>query len=190
MNTSDRRIRKTKKALREALAKLLTEKELHAITVQELAEEAAIHRGTFYAHYQDVYDLFRQIENSVIEELTELMGSDEEYTCEGLYTALVNYIADNAKLCKAFFEKGNYSFQKRIALWLESAYLKSWEDENPGLQRNERMNYLAAYHIQGLISLIGRWVETDFAMPKSEVIRLLHDVDYHIDGLFVEKEAN
>ena len=39
MNTNDRRIRKTKKALREALAKLLTEKELHTITVQELQKK-------------------------------------------------------------------------------------------------------------------------------------------------------
>lgn len=187
MNTNDRRIRKTKKALREALAKLLTEKELYTITVQELAEEADIHRGTFYAHYQDVYDLFHQIEDSVIEELAALMDSDEDYTCEGVYTALVNYISENARLYKAFFTKGNYSFQKRIAQWLESAYLKSWEDENPDFKQTERMNYLTAYHIRGLISIIERWVETDFALPKNEVIQLLHDVDYHIDGLFVEK---
>lgn len=185
MNTNDRRVRKTKKALREALAKLLTKKELHAITVQELANEADIHRGTFYAHYQDVYDLFEKIEDSVIEELTELMESDEEYTCEGLYTALINYIFDNSKLCKAFFEKGNYSFQKRIASWLESAYIESWTVENPNMQMNDKMNYLAVYHIQGLISIIGKWVETDFKLPKNEVIQLLHDVDYNIDRLFV-----
>lgn len=184
MNTNDRRIRKTKKALREALATLLGEKELHDITVQELANEADIHRGTFYAHYQDVYDLFYKIEDSVIEELTELMESDEDYTCEGLYTALVNYIFDNVKLCKAFFTRGNYSFQRRLVHWLEEAYIKSWEAEEPRLYTDERMNYLAAYHIEGLIAIIGRWVETDFAMEKCEIIQLLHDVDYNIDRLF------
>lgn len=188
MNNNDRRIRKTKKALREALARLLTEKEIHSITVQELSDAADIHRGTFYAHYKDIYDLFNQIEDSVISELTELMGSDEDYTYEGLYTALVNYIFDNAELCKAFFKRGNYSFQRRIAIWLEDAYIKSWENEKPNLKRNERMNYLAAYHIQGLISIIGRWVETDFALPKNAVIALLHDVDYNIDGLFIKTD--
>lgn len=47
------------------------------------------------------------------------------------------------------------------------------------------MNHLATYHIRGLISIIERWVETDLSLPQSEVIKLLHEVDYHIDGLFV-----
>lgn len=183
MNNNDRRIRKTKKALREALAKLLSEKELHNITVQELADTADIHRGTFYAHYQDVYDLFNQIEDSVIEELTTLMASDEDYTCEGLYTALVAYIYDNSHLCKAFFEKGNYSFQSRIGHWLETAYIKGWQNEKNDLQITEQLKFISSYHIRGCIAIIGRWVENDFAYPKSEIIKLLHDVDYNIDNL-------
>lgn len=183
MNESDRRIRKTKKALREALASLLTEKELSSITVSELAEKADIHRGTFYAHYQDVYDLFDQIEKSVIKELAELIESDGEYTVTGLYTALVNYVYENARLYRAFF--GSKGFYKHIGSWLEAAYIRSWENEMPSLQKNENISFLAAYHIQGLIAIIGRWVETDFVLPKADVIKLIHDIDYNIDSLFV-----
>jgi len=54
----DRRVRKTKKALREGLAELLTQKSIQKITVRELTDKVDIHRSTFYANYEDIYDLF------------------------------------------------------------------------------------------------------------------------------------
>lgn len=46
-NKNDRRSLKTKKALKQALASLLAEKELRHITVQELSDLADVHRVTF-----------------------------------------------------------------------------------------------------------------------------------------------
>ena len=48
---TDRRSLKTQKLIKEALAELLTEKELRQITVQEVSDKADIHRVTFYKHY-------------------------------------------------------------------------------------------------------------------------------------------
>ena len=44
---TDRRTLKTRKAIFESLAELLTEKELRSITVQELSDKADVHRVTF-----------------------------------------------------------------------------------------------------------------------------------------------
>ena len=44
----DRRVVKTKKAIRNAFAKLLSEKELDKITMKDIAEEANINRKTLY----------------------------------------------------------------------------------------------------------------------------------------------
>lgn len=76
MNNNDRRIKKTKKALCEALAQLLINKDLSDITIKELTDTADIHRATFYAHYQDIYDLYEQIEESVINEIDSIIVSD------------------------------------------------------------------------------------------------------------------
>ena len=70
---TDRRTLKTKKALVDALAVLLTEKELSKVTVQEIADKADISRVTFYKHYLDVYDLYDNIEKDVLLELGILM---------------------------------------------------------------------------------------------------------------------
>ena len=59
--TEDRRVRKTKKQLRGALTSLLLEKDISRVTVRDVADLADVNRGTFYAHYSDVYDLLHQL---------------------------------------------------------------------------------------------------------------------------------
>ncbi len=58
----DKRIRRTKKLLRQALTRLMQQKDFQSITVTDVVREADINRGTFYAHYRDVYDLRDKIE--------------------------------------------------------------------------------------------------------------------------------
>lgn len=66
----DRRIRKSKKALQEALIRLLSKKSIGEITIKELTDEADVHRGTFYHHYSDAMDLKVQTEREIAEQLT------------------------------------------------------------------------------------------------------------------------
>ena len=56
--STDRRALRTRKALADALSELLTQKQLHKITVAEICEKADLNRGTLYRHYLDVYDLY------------------------------------------------------------------------------------------------------------------------------------
>lgn len=76
--------RRSKQLIKKAFAKLLREKDVSKITVTDIIREAEISRGTFYAHYPDVYGLFEQIEN---EEMTKLMNLVQEV---GLYQICAN----------------------------------------------------------------------------------------------------
>ena len=53
----DRRTRYSKRVIREALFTLMQEKPLNKISVTEICETADVNRSTFYAYYQDIYDL-------------------------------------------------------------------------------------------------------------------------------------
>ncbi|MFD1412129.1 TetR/AcrR family transcriptional regulator [Lapidilactobacillus gannanensis] len=53
----DKRIRKTKRYLKQALIEILTEKPFEQITVTELCQHSDISRITFYAHYNDKFAL-------------------------------------------------------------------------------------------------------------------------------------
>lgn len=61
----DKRVIKTKKAIRQAFARLLSEKELNMITIKDISDGAEINRKTFHNHYAGVYQLLEEIENEI-----------------------------------------------------------------------------------------------------------------------------
>lgn len=60
IRSNEARVLQTKRMIRDALTLLMEEKGFEGITVRDLAEKAAINRGTFYLHYKDKYDLLEQ----------------------------------------------------------------------------------------------------------------------------------
>ena len=61
LSRPDRRVGKTRKALKEALTDLILEKGYEAVTVQDVIDRADVGRSTFYAHYIDRDDLLMAI---------------------------------------------------------------------------------------------------------------------------------
>ncbi len=89
MKKTDRRVKKTEKALAEALSTLLVNKKIQAITIRELTETADVHRSTFYTHYKDIYDLYDQLESNFFRDLNEILSYDPAHSYEELYTRLM-----------------------------------------------------------------------------------------------------
>jgi AcrR family transcriptional regulator len=54
---TDRRVRRTRRALHDALLTLMTEKSYDAVTVQDIIDRADVGRSTFYSHFTDKRDL-------------------------------------------------------------------------------------------------------------------------------------
>lgn len=66
---NDRRVRRTKKALKESLISLIQEKEFREISVKDIVQLADLNRGTFYKHYQYKEDLLEEVIDDVILDL-------------------------------------------------------------------------------------------------------------------------
>ena len=56
---NDRRVSRTRRALRKAIVELISEKHYDSITVQDIIDRADVGRSTFYLHFRDKEDLFR-----------------------------------------------------------------------------------------------------------------------------------
>lgn len=103
MNNPEHRVQTTKKLLRDALMSLLAQKPLRSITVKELCLRANLNRGTFYAHYADVYDLLEQIEAEMETDVfaaLEPMLSAEGLTPPKVTKKVFECIEANADLCR------------------------------------------------------------------------------------------
>lgn len=53
----DPRVRRTRQMLENALVSVITEKGFQDTSVQDITDRAGVNRATFYAHFQDKYDL-------------------------------------------------------------------------------------------------------------------------------------
>lgn len=68
----DRRVRRTRRRLRDALIRLILEQGYERITIQNITDAADLSRATFYLHYKDKDDL---LVNSLEEMFDELVAS-------------------------------------------------------------------------------------------------------------------
>ena len=61
----DRRVIKTKRAIKSAFAKLLSEKDINDITISDIAAVADINRKTFYNYYSGVHEVVDEMDEKV-----------------------------------------------------------------------------------------------------------------------------
>lgn len=70
---SDKRVIRTKKAIKSALFRIMEEKDISSISISELTQEANINRRTFYTHYRNITDILEEIEGDLVESLGVLV---------------------------------------------------------------------------------------------------------------------
>lgn len=70
---TDRRVARTKQALREAFRKLAQQYRFREITVQQLTAEANINRKTFYLHFDSIDDLADSFTAEIADQLLALI---------------------------------------------------------------------------------------------------------------------
>jgi AcrR family transcriptional regulator len=70
----DRRVRRTRDALGDALVALIQEKPFDDIKVQDVLDRAKVGRSTFYLHYRDKEDLFMSDAEEFFEAISEALS--------------------------------------------------------------------------------------------------------------------
>lgn len=178
--TDDRRVRKTKKALRLGLAELLAKKGLKDISVRELTDLVDLHRGTFYVHYRDIYDLYEKIEDEIVEEVGGILDA---YPAEKigdspcpLILALFEYLADNQLMCRAMLsQNGDRTFVDKMSAIIYQKCLSDWmllyKDCDP-----QKYDYFGAFIVSGCIGVLQKWLEDGMQQTPREVAAIVDEI--------------
>ena len=132
----DRRVRRTRARLEQAMLELLREKDARSITVRELTERADVNRGTFYAHYKDVFDLLDQMEQALFQRLTQLLSSystqDLQNGLTPLLTDVFRFVRDDPVLRLAFLDQRTQdSFFRRLDQLIYGKCQEDWQGAVP-----------------------------------------------------------
>jgi len=164
----DRRVKYTKMVLKESFIKLLEEKDISQISIKEICEAADINRTTFYAHYNDQYDLLRKMENELLDNINAHLAVIDQvnYNMNAVLLAekIFEYLKENAKLCKLFLsERGDLSFQKKVMMLVYEIIITELTDNNKITK--EDAEYVYSFTITGCVGVVQKWLDED--MKKS-----------------------
>ena len=114
MNSDSRRVKMTKRILKETLLDLMEEKEIGKITIKEICDLADVNRSTFYAHYESPIELLEEVENDIVNETPRINLYRNEPIREEL-TTFFEYIEKNKRECRVLFRNSTASrFQTKI----------------------------------------------------------------------------
>ena len=187
---NDKRTIKTKKALQEGLAVLLTNKELRKITVQEVADLADVNRVTFYKHYLDIYDLYDQMEQQVLSDLGLLILSYQEKPKSEFSAGLIGYIENNRSIFKMIFSPYNTgAIRDKFFKMVEGLFRLMQAEKNNTAYNDSRMEYYVVYQSGAFLSILEKWVQDDFEQSKGFIIKTVAEFDTHTEN-FIMKQFN
>jgi AcrR family transcriptional regulator len=175
---ASRKALKTKKQIKTVLARLLSQKDLRDITVQEIADMAEISRTTFYNYYLDVYDIYEQLEKEVLTELGLLITEHGVKTEFEVYPVVFRYIRDNTEIFKMVFgPKGPGSLYMKLLNMVEGLNRTIWA-ESFGIDINDaRVICAIRYHSNGTMAIVANWVMSDFSQSEDSIIQMLSGLD-------------
>jgi AcrR family transcriptional regulator len=173
----DRRARRTRDALGDALLMLMQEKPFETISVQQVLDRSGIGRSTFYAHYRDKTDLFLSDLEDFLEPMSTLLLRHREASNRvAPVRELFAHVAEMRELRTAliaadklrdFLEMGQEYFARAIELRLGE--LPSSRPINP-----THRTAMAHAFAGALLSLMSWWVDHRAAASPDEMDDLYH----------------
>ena len=158
----DRRVRRTKKLLTQALTQLLQEKQINEITVKELTDLADMNRGTFYLYYKDMFDMLEKIEDGMFEVLDAIISlhehDDVSQQTKSILLDLFDFIEENQEMCRVLLSPhGDMNFLHRLNKVVREKCLKAW----PDIQKEKGeadFDYHYSFVVFGCAGIIRAWV--------------------------------
>ena len=130
----DPRVKRTRELIVRAFNELVAEKGHTGLTVQEIAERATINRATFYAHFNDQYELFDHVISEAFREelrrrLPDSSGLSKE-NLKALILAACDYLAGLNTACSRTDQQFKPLIEARVQSELYKLLL-GWIEASP-----------------------------------------------------------
>lgn len=166
----------TKDLIRKEFINLLNKKQLHNITVTELAKQCKIERKTFYYHYENLPQLIKEIFDeeleNVIEEFNETLSWEESFILAA------KFILDNKKVVKHMYESDYKIELEKYIFSISGEIMRKYVRRVAVDTKAKEIDIkLIAYFYQcALSSSLIQWVATDMKTDPKAIARRIGEL--------------
>lgn len=171
--STDRRIARSKRALRSALIELIEERGLDDVSVNDLCARADLNRGTFYNHFHDKDDLVTTLEDEVISDLERIQEQMKDLTVMDLVryrmrkqplpflVYLFDYLREQGDFLHAITGPGgDIRFAPRLRDSVCANLIQTILHERYRANPTPFVQYYVAFYATAYLGVIEHWIET------------------------------
>ncbi|ATF14836.1 TetR/AcrR family transcriptional regulator [Brevibacillus porteri] len=168
----DRRIQKSRQAIMNAFMRLMSEKDFESMTVNQIAEEANVNRGTVYLHFADKYDLLDQCMEDQINQLLRNCMPEEGVVHLTSKTALqrtFEYLEQHASFYSIMLKsKGNAVFRSQMETMFRQSLSEHLDSIN--LDRKLNKDITVQFFISAGVGVLEWWITHSMPYPASVMV--------------------
>ncbi|SFM50439.1 transcriptional regulator, TetR family [Paenibacillus sp. 1_12] len=154
MSKVDRRILKSREAIKKAFVELMVEKDFDHITIQDISDRADLSRKTFYLHYLDKFNLLDKLIEEHINELREICEPASDMNAVEGNISWFEYFEQNYVFFSAMLaSKGAPFFRSRFLKFVVEDIKHSWdmiEGKKSGINEDIILQFFAPAYV-GLV---------------------------------------
>ena len=176
--SESRRVKMTKRLLKDALMDLMEEKPLAAVSVTDLCNLADVNRSTFYSYYNDTIELLKEIENDVIEKIpvADAKGRriDLDQSLIEDFTLFFGYVRKHARDFNVLLQTGDVHFSERLMEAVMQRFPKPGQEAAYPLLA--RWGYI--YAPSGVIGLMREWINGGFPLEDRAFAELVLQMSF------------
>lgn len=173
-NADDRRVKMTKKILKESLIEIMHTKPIHEISIKKICEIADINRSTFYHHYQSPQELYDDIINDLSVDFNTILEKSKEKGA--LQTAVIaemlTYVENRRELFLVILsDKGNIGIGEKL-----TKIMGKFIGADNG---SEMVMYCAQFISAGVANILWLWLNNENRLPPKDVAALITTIMTH-----------
>ena len=168
----------TKRALAASLKKLLNQKPLNKITINDIAEDCGISRMTFYYHFKDIYDL---VEWVCVEDAAQALEGKKTYDTwqEGFLNIFQAVLANKPFVMNVYRCVSRERIEQYLNPLIHRLILGVVDEKSVGMNLNEGdKQYIANFYEYAFIGIMLEWIsgnmKEDPAVIVARTSRLIH----------------
>lgn len=179
----DKRVIRTQKLIKRTMIELMREKEVRNITVTDICNRADLNRGTFYTYHPDVYSLVNEIENEILDDVTQIfdaaepsaLGHSKAKERNRMVLQILECFNRHRDVIQIVFgDKGYISFQQKLKALFMAKFSQILGKSDTVFADHD--GYLVVYITSGMIGIIQEWIRTGFQKSPEEIANIMMDI--------------